>query len=217
MDKKSIDDNEIESRYLRGSLTPSELAEFETHLLAHPDLVAQLELDRVLYRVMPQVEKVAKTSTFWQFLELPLRKVLAPLVACMIMAPMVILALFNDTNIPIIQPIFLTSDSYRTADDSFSNMTILRFEEVDEVILLMLYPKNELADNFNIKLRNSSGYVEQTFTGLARGESGYVSIQLPATAVNEGEYILDIIQDSSIVEVSERSLESIPFRVVKVS
>lgn len=217
MNKKTIVDNEIGSRYLQGKLTPDELAEFETYLLTHPDLVAELELDSVMYKVMPQVENMEKATGSWRFLDLPLRQVLAPLFASMIMVPMVILALFNDANIPNIQPVFLTSDTYRTADNSFSNMATLRFEEEDEVILLMLYPENELADDFKVILRDTSGGVEQIFTDLARGESGYVSIQLPASAVGEGEYILDITQDTSVDEILEQSAESIRLRVVKDS
>lgn len=217
MDKKIIDDNDIERRYLQGKLTPEELEQFETYLMTHPDLVTQLELDSVMYRIMPQIEDMPKPLDFWRFLDMPLRKVFAPIAASMIIVPVVVLALFDRPNIPNIQPVFLTNETYRTTDASFSNVSTLLFHEEDEVILLLLYPENELADDFNVGLRGSSGDVELTFIGLSRGGSGYVSVQLPASVVTEGEYLLEITPNSSVVGNSDRIVESIPIRVQKDS
>lgn len=48
MDKKYIDENEIEIKYLRNQLTTEELEEFEVFLIDNPELVEQLELDSTL-------------------------------------------------------------------------------------------------------------------------------------------------------------------------
>ncbi len=44
MDKKYVEENEIEIKYLRNQLTPEELEEFEVYLMENPEMVESLEL-----------------------------------------------------------------------------------------------------------------------------------------------------------------------------
>lgn len=48
MDKKYIEDNEIEIKYLRKQLSPAELEEFEVYLMENPQAIDGLELDTLL-------------------------------------------------------------------------------------------------------------------------------------------------------------------------
>ena len=48
MNKKYIEDNNIDVKYLRNQLNDEELEGFEVYLIEHPEMVEQLELDDVL-------------------------------------------------------------------------------------------------------------------------------------------------------------------------
>jgi len=48
MDKKYIEENEIEIKYLRNQLSEKELEEFEVYLMEYPEAIADLRLDEIL-------------------------------------------------------------------------------------------------------------------------------------------------------------------------
>lgn len=52
MDRKYIDENEIEIRYLRNQLTPQELEEFEVCLMENEDLLERLEIQQALHETL---------------------------------------------------------------------------------------------------------------------------------------------------------------------
>ena len=58
MDKNYIEQNAIDTKYLRNQLTPEQSEEFEVYLLDHPEMLEQLELDAVLGSELPDVASV---------------------------------------------------------------------------------------------------------------------------------------------------------------
>jgi hypothetical protein len=217
MDKKYIDDNNIKNKYLRGLLTPDEIIQFESYLMDKPTLVEELELDDVFFRVMPRSQKlqVSPSPRIWGFLNIPLRSALAPIVICLFVIPLGLVAVFTEPGTSSIQPVFLTNDNYRTATDLASDVTTLEFQDSNQVILLLLYPENELAESFDVAIRDFSGRLMQQFEDHSRGNSGYVSIELLSSAINEGDYLLEIAPTNEVAESLNGKVESIPFRVTK--
>ena len=55
MDKSYIEQNAIDTKYLRNQLTPEQTEEFEVYLLDHPEMLEQIELDAVLGSELPNV------------------------------------------------------------------------------------------------------------------------------------------------------------------
>ncbi|MFT6403170.1 MAG: hypothetical protein ACJA2D_002495 [Pseudohongiellaceae bacterium] len=75
MDKRYIEENEIEVKYLRNQLDPDELEEFEVYLMENPEMVDELKLDEVFIRnfaiesdIQTIVEPQVKNGSvrFWQ-------------------------------------------------------------------------------------------------------------------------------------------------------
>ncbi|GAA6136541.1 hypothetical protein NBRC116583_02880 [Arenicella sp. 4NH20-0111] len=62
MDKRYIEDNEIEIKYLRNQLAPEEAEEFEVYLMENPCFLEQLETTSVLMKEVPQVKPEAVTE-----------------------------------------------------------------------------------------------------------------------------------------------------------
>ncbi len=221
MDKKYIADNNIGSKYLRGLLSADEIVQFECYLLDKPELAEQLELDAVFFEVMPQLEK-SQTKfqpKAWGFLDIPLRRALVPIfvpvIVCLFVIPLAVVSLFREPVVSSIQPVFLTSDDYRTIDNQLNDISVLKFQDDGQVILLLLYPGNELAEDFNVSLKGISGTLVQRIEGRARGDSGYISIELSSSALDEGDYFVEIIPTNTPAEDLIEAVESIPFRIIK--
>ncbi|MEM7360793.1 MAG: hypothetical protein AAF431_17010 [Pseudomonadota bacterium] len=58
MDRKYIEDNEIDIKYLRNQLTPEEVEEFEVYLMENPEMVERLELDISFTTELPKNKEV---------------------------------------------------------------------------------------------------------------------------------------------------------------
>ncbi len=81
MDKKYIQENEIDIKYLRGQLAEDELEQFEGYLMEHPEYLDALELDSVLLisEIQPslQLQRESQTRSLWEALARPLNSVFA--------------------------------------------------------------------------------------------------------------------------------------------
>lgn len=221
MDKKYVDDNNIKRKYLRGLLAEDELVKFEIYLMDNPELVEELELEELLYRAMPQLEnsQTSQQSWNWGFLDIPLRRVFAPIIVCLFVIPLGLISLLREPGLSTIQPVFLTSDNYRAASGGggAAEATTLSFQDDGQIILLMLYPENEVADSFDVAIRDLSGSLNRQAVGLSRGDSGYISVELSAATIGEGGYLLEITPRYDVAQTSSENIESIPFRVVKTN
>ncbi len=61
MDKKYIEENEIEIKYLRNQLTPEELEEFEVYLMENPEALQRIQIDRVFSDNFNQIDIVDRS------------------------------------------------------------------------------------------------------------------------------------------------------------
>ncbi len=80
MDKKYVEENEIEIKYLRNQLTPEELEEFEVYLMENPEMLESVKLDSVIELALNErstkgldVVK-SKNDMFMSWLKLPALK-----------------------------------------------------------------------------------------------------------------------------------------------
>ncbi len=212
MDINYINDNNISARYLNGELSEAEEAEFELFLINHPYYVEQLELEDALFRFVPQLEKHSKKRwlNLSYLLELPLRQALAPIAICLIALPAAVFFWIEPSTVNSIQPVFLTNDGFRTSSSTSNQETTLTFQSETDVLLLLLYPDNELANEFEISVRDSDGNLVREFGNRGRGSYGYLSIELAAQEIRSGSYIVEMMP---IDLNSTTNVELIPFRI----
>lgn len=217
MDKKYIDDNNIKSKYLRGLLTSEEVDQFESHLMDKPELVEELELDDAFFNILPRLEdrRESQRQKNWAFLDIPLRRVIVPVTVCLFAIPLGLFSVLNEPGVSSIQPVFLTNDSFRAATDLSGDIRTLTFRDDREVILLFLDPANQVAESFDVIVRDASGGVVQRFENRSRRDFSYISIELPSTSIDEGGYLVEIRPTRTTAENLDEALESIPFSVVK--
>ena len=62
MDKKYIEENEIEIKYLRNQLTPEEVEEFEVYLMENPEALESLELGQTFSDELPNLHNASSGS-----------------------------------------------------------------------------------------------------------------------------------------------------------
>lgn len=81
MDKKYIQENEIDIKYLRGQLSDDELELFEIYLMENPEYLDTLEVDSVLLASEPQsflqLQPESQTRSLWEALTRSLNPVFA--------------------------------------------------------------------------------------------------------------------------------------------
>ncbi len=65
MDKKYIQENEIDIKYLRGQLADDELELFEIYLMENSEVIEQLELDGILGSVKEKVDQSKVSVNSW--------------------------------------------------------------------------------------------------------------------------------------------------------
>ena len=66
MDKQYMEQFDISRRYLNGTLSPEERIEFEEYILDKPEIIEQLELDRVILAGLKKQPVKTKAAVFWQ-------------------------------------------------------------------------------------------------------------------------------------------------------
>ena len=67
MDKQYIEQFDIGRKYLKNELTPEEVIQFEEYLLDKPELIEQLELDRIAMLAMPKVSQQREQRSLWRW------------------------------------------------------------------------------------------------------------------------------------------------------
>jgi hypothetical protein len=76
MDKRYIEENEIEVKYLRNQLDPDELEEFEVYLMENPEMVDHIELDQIISSSLKDessINSLKEEANLWNFASLTSR------------------------------------------------------------------------------------------------------------------------------------------------
>lgn len=216
MNIEYVNNNNISQKYLNGKLDKAEEVAFELFLINHPDYVEQLELEDALFRFMPQLKEHQNTfnSKIHSLLNMPLRQVLIPITCCLLLLPTATYYLLDNFNQSTIQTVFLSDESFRSSSESGNQGTTLSFQNRNEVMLLFLYPENELADDFHVSIRNLDNSSLMDFGNRTRGGLGYLSIELRSGEIDSGSYVVEMLPSGAN---SSLIVDTIPFQIVELN
>ncbi len=216
MNIEYVNNNNISEKYLKGKLDKAEEVAFELFLINHPDYVEQLELEDALFRFMPQLKEHQNTvnSKIYSFLNMPLRQALIPIACCLLLLPTATYYLLENFNQTSIQTVFLSDESFRSSSDAGNPGTTLSFQSRKEVLLLFLYPENELADDFHVSIRNLDDSSLLDFGTRSRSGLGYVNIELRSGEIGSGSYVVEMLPSDIN---SSLTVDTIPFQIVELN
>ncbi len=201
MDKRYIEDNEIEIKYLRNQLASEEAEEFEVYLMENPSFLEQLETTSVLMKEVPQVKPEAVTETEKRSL-LGSILTMKPLLSGYIAGAMTVVGVIG---------ILSVSEPSVDNNPTFSKVVYLSpTRSVGEGITAFLeveYPKSSVSENSNDQLvlmvdvgtkpyqefkwgiRKEAARMNDILTGYVRsGSDGQVGVIVKTRALIGGNY-----------------------------
>ena len=217
MDKKYIEENEIEIKYLRNQLSDKELEGFEVYLMENPETIDDLELDEILAINTPSsVDRAISFAGIWRMFSL--RKSLAHIATYALGGASVLLLLpsleNNETmkGLDVNQVVYLTAT--RSSNDSVYAISIDKSTEpLSGVDLAMLIidvdaPPLGLATIGLLSEDTHSLVFSREIEVTSQGE---ILFALPLTGLESENYKLEVKYigaTSEIIETFGIKLES---------
>jgi len=211
MDKKYIEENEIEIKYLRNQLTEQELEEFEVYLMEHPEMVECLDLVETLSQGVKQhrelVPSVKKLFVNWRgILKLP--QVNLPLTATfsVLFGAFIVSFMEPSNELPIseissTQYIELVSVRGSSEDASVNTIVIdtSRSKQSPKNIALLLDTGVVGASEWTVELRDSNSDDDVAISNVTAqsNDDGYVLLSIPTSFIKQGVYTAKLIGDST--------------------
>jgi len=212
MDKKYIEENEIEIRYIRNQLTPKELEQFEVYLMENPDSVEAVALEGLLVDHVGShsIDDTVNDSSFFSW-ALPFKAMLASLVPILVVAVLAINGAFvsnADLDVYAIrgQQTNLPGYNLSWAEQYFGFKSELS-------VHVFVDPQGQF-------LKASVEYFEpdreqykaiETLSAIELTEEGEISIALPFTKLKPGDYrvvVTEILRTSNAVRATDNVSEA---------
>ena len=231
MDQKYIEDHQIVVRYSRGQLTPEESIVFEIYLLDKPELIEQLELERLLIKHLPQVDfsqQQKKSAVSWWpssivILQLITRWLSAPIGASVTTAAVCVMLFsgFWQLSAPAqwagqisakVDMIFVAP--MRSSDRRNNNaVATLAQSKKSELTMLVIQPSNVVATSFDVRIvSQQSGAIIVKQTKVQTQGMGDVVLSVPSTLLTAGLWDIELTPTNSNQEKEVLVLEVIAIK-----
>ncbi len=203
MDKKYIQDNEIDIKYLRGQLADDELELFEIYLMENPEALEQLEVDSLLLTTKVKGHKEA-TSLFSKFKK-SLTPILAIAFSIVATAILVVIPSNNKNNLTAVYTLELENLRSTSPVESPNQLFLERLEQSKEIDLTFFLaaevPEVDVrlfkVDKNSAKACDGDGDLVFT-SNVAVAESKY-SFLVPPSKFNSGEYVVCAFTAESLI------------------
>lgn len=219
MDKKYIEENEIEIKYLRNQLSEKELEEFEVYLMENPDAVDEAALEGLLLEHAGgyvSKEKARSSSLFsWGVPFKPLFAGLLPLVIVTALALNGVFVSNADLDVYAIRSQQSDLPSYNL---SWAEQ-YLGFKS-DLSVHVFVNPDGEFSkasvERFDIHKERYSAIT--TWSPVDIAKDGKVSLTIPLTKLKAGNYrvaVTEVLKDSEVERTTESKTRNwtFPFKV----
>ncbi|MCO7224949.1 hypothetical protein [Pleionea sp. CnH1-48] len=201
MDKKYIEDN-IAEKYLRGQLTAEESAEFEAYFMDKPELLEQLELDRIMYQAMPSAELASKKEQGLRWFDgLFLKALVAPLLVGAVGLQLLVVSQENkEPELIVNEPKFFV-DTMRSSNISNEQHISITLKDSTPYFKLIITPyAYNQKHTVNIIDSTSSSLIVRAEDILPNDE-GVISLLLKSDIFESQDYTLEISSEDNKREV----------------
>lgn len=202
MDRKYIEENEIEIKYLRNQLTPDQLEEFEVYLMENPEALESMELHQGLIHGVENLENVSHESNISKLFSVFKPKFIGAygLGAASMMAIMIsfnAVQLSDNTSPSFSKVVYLSptrgveTDAENTINIEFSAKSY-ESNSTDQIVLILDTGVLSQAEYY-FRLKNAKENISIGPEFVASDNDGQVVISVDLHEVRAGLYRLELV------------------------
>ena len=216
MDRKYIEENEIEIKYLRNQLTPDQLEEFEVYLMENPEAIEGLELIETLTAQAPAAYEKNKTP----FVSKVMSLISASTIAAYGLGALTAFAVFLGVNTSQVassnkaafsQVVYLSPNRGNGKDQKHIEVKVpdlKSFKRGGNNLVLVLDTNRILSSVYFVEILNSEDEPIQTFELVMSDGLGQLTVVIPADRLSDTLHKV-LVKDSANEIISTYNIKLI--------
>lgn len=205
MDKRYIEENEIEIKYLRNQLNPDELEAFEVYLMENPEYLETLELDSLL--LTSEFEENKKPSGLFTKLKQFFNPMFATALTTLVIATTVFVFVPNNSDNDLTEVYVVELENLRSSSQ-LENTNRLYRNKIDQskrIDLIFFLPEEyptvdvKLFEAGKEPFRGCGKDINVTFESSVELRESKYSFLVPKSKLGVGEYVVCISSAEGLI------------------
>ena len=203
MDKKYIEENEIEIKYLRHQLSEQELEEFEVYLMENPEALETLELDSVFSA--SEFPKTEKFSGFFTKFRQPMNPVFATFFFAMVAVVFVFVPSSTDNDMTAVYVVELENLRSSSQLENTNRLSIEKIDRSKQIGLIFHLPEEYPIVEAKLFATDQDAYgdCENSENPIFQSKVEFIeseySFLVPKSKMGEGNYVVCISSNEGLI------------------
>ena len=203
MDKKYIEENEIEIKYLRHQLSEQELEEFEVYLMENPEALETLELDSVFSA--SEFPKTEKFSGFFTKFRQPMNPVFATFFFAMVAVVFVFVPSSTDNDMTAVYVVELENLRSSSQLENTNRLSIEKIYRSKQIGLIFHLPEEYPIVEAKLFATDQDAYgdCENSENPIFQSKVEFIeseySFLVPKSKMGEGNYVVCISSNEGLI------------------